>query len=101
MSVESQVPVPGYMPLLLFMNLCFCSLRVQKGFAGVVQPGLCLKTNLHQRRDAVHSRFRGIAVLNSRDSCSLQARGYFGADVLFMLLVEAGILHGREFKTVG
>lgn len=43
----------------------------------------------------------GIVVPRTRDSCSLQARGYFGADILFMLPVEAGILHGREFKTVG
>jgi len=66
-----------------------------------VQLGLCFKTNSYQGSSAPHPSFYGIVFLSTTDPCDLQAKGYFGADVLFMLPVEAGTLRGREFKTVG
>lgn len=72
-SVEIQVPVPGYMAWLSYMNSCSWCHGVQKdlGCTVTVQLGLCFKMKYHQRRSAPHPSCYGIDFLRTTGPCCL------------------------------
>lgn len=102
-SVEIQVPVPGYMAWLSYMNSCSWCHGVQKdlGCTVTVQLGLCFKMKYHQRRSAPHPSCYGIDFLRTTGPCCLHAHNYSWDDTLFVFPVKAGPLYGRELKSLG
>lgn len=97
-SMETQVPVPGYMTWLSYINSCAWCPGVQKDLGCLVAMQLGLQDEVHQR-SSPHPSFYGIVFLRTTDPCCPHSDS--GDDILFVFPVKAGPLYGREFKSFG